>query len=217
MSTTQEAEVFFAERGFGQPFELGEKPALIVVDVIVGFTDSSLPMGSDLSFQIEQMNRLLDFVHAHRIPVYFTTIAYDASMSDAGIWAHKMQGLETLVRGTRTVELDARLHVKDEDALLTKKFASAFFGTDLVSRLINDHVDTVLVTGCTTSGCVRATVVDALQYGFKPIVVEDCVGDRWPDSHRVGLFDMRQKYADIVDCNTVLTQLAQRYEHAAKA
>lgn len=212
----KDAERFFADRGFGRTFALGEKPALIVVDMIVGFTDPTLPMGSDLTTQIERINRLLDCVHPNNIPVYFTAIVYDdESLADSGIWGQKMQGLETLVKGTRAVELDPRLHVHSGDAVLYKKYASAFFGTDLISRLVRHRVDTLLVTGCTTSGCVRATVVDAVQYGFRPIVVEDAVGDRWEESHAMSIFDMRQKYADIMDCESLLSELNFRFRIAS--
>ncbi|MFB5189268.1 isochorismatase family protein [Alicyclobacillus fastidiosus] len=208
MRTDETAQELLLQRGFGGELELGKQPAVIVVDMIVGFTDPNYPLGSDLTPEITRINQLLDFAHAHDMPVYFTTIAYDdKSLADSGIWVNKMQGLETLIKGTRAVEVDARLHVEVGDALLVKKYASAFFGTDLVSRLIHNHVDTLLVTGCTTSGCVRATVVDALQYGFAPIVVEDAVGDRWSESHAISLFDMRQKYADVFTCETVLQKL----------
>ncbi|MCL6445302.1 MAG: isochorismatase family protein [Alicyclobacillus sp.] len=209
---TNDVERFFADRGFGRTIALGEKPALIVVDMIVGFTDPALPMGADLTLQIEKINRLLDCAHANNIPVYFTAIVYDdESLADSGMWGQKMQGLETLVKGTRAVELDPRLHVCNGDAVLFKKYASAFFGTDLISRLVRQRVDTLLVTGCTTSGCVRATVVDAVQFGFRPIVVEDAVGDRWEESHAMSIFDMRQKYADIMDCESLLSELANQF------
>ena len=111
--------------------------------------------------------------------------------------------------GTDAVKLDPSLHYQAGDGILVKKYASAFFGTDLFSRLTTNRIDTVIVTGCTTSGCVRATVVDAIQYGFRPIVAEDAVGDRSVPTHVQSLFDMRQKYADVLTCEEVILQLKE--------
>lgn len=170
-----------------------------------------MPMGSDLSSQIEVTNKVLDIAHKQNIPVVFTTISYeDGSLSDSGIWFQKMEGLKTLKAGTRAVELDPRLKFQKDDNIMIKKYASAFFGTDLVSRLNAQQIDTVMVAGCTTCGCVRATVVDALQYGYRPIVIQDAVGDRSESSHRQSLFDMNQKYADVMTSKEVIEILSSR-------
>jgi nicotinamidase-related amidase len=197
----------FRERGFGQPLGIGNKPCFLVVDVIKGFTDPAMPLGADLSRQIEVINRLLTAVHEKNLPVIFTTIAYEENMGDSGIWLKKMGGLKTLKFGTDAVQLDPRLHYKKGDVILNKKYASAFFGTDLISRLNVNGIDTVIVTGCTTSGCVRATVVDALQYGYRPIVVKDAVGDRSLASHDQSLFDMEQKYADVLNASELIKDI----------
>ncbi len=205
---------FFGERGFGKSLGIGAKPCFLVVDVINGFTDQSMPLGADLSAQIEVINKLLGVIHQKNIPVIFTTIAYeDSSISDSGIWFEKMEGLKTLKFGTDAVELDPRLDFQKGNSILNKKYASSFFGTDLSSRLTANKIDTVIVTGCTTSGCVRATVVDALQYGYRPIVVKDGVGDRSEASHDQSLFDMEQKYANVLHSNEVM-ELITNFENS---
>lgn len=212
MSQSSKDEVFFKERGFGKLLGFGRKPALIVVDVINGFTDPSMPMGSDLSRQIEKTNELLEVMHESKLPVFFTTIAYeDDDLSDSGIWYQKMEGLKTLRAGTDAVEIDPRLDYKRGDGVLIKKYASAFFGTDLIARLNAAGIDTVIIVGCTTCGCIRATAVDALQLGYRPIVVEDAVGDRSLASHKQSLFDMQQKYADVLKTAEVIDNLSKKY------
>jgi maleamate amidohydrolase len=212
MGIIQDDEEFFKERGFGKTLGLGDKSCLIVVDVIEGFTNPAMPMGSDLSTQIARINELLDVAHSVQMPVIFTTISYDDStITDSGIWFQKMEGLRTLKSGTEAVEVDSRLDYQTGDTLMIKKYASAFFGTDLISRLTVSKVDTIIIAGCTTCGCIRATAVDALQYGIRPIVVEDAVGDRSMESHEQSLFDLRQKYADVMLASQVIDVLKVKY------
>jgi maleamate amidohydrolase len=202
---------FIQERGFGKRLGLGNRPCFLVVDYIKGFTDPSQPMGAESGREIEAVNRFLSVCRTADIPVIFTIIAYeDNSLADAGIWMSKMQGLRTLKAGTALVELDSRLHYQAGDTLLVKKYASAFFGTDLASRLNAAQVDSVIVAGCTTSGCVRSTVVDALQYGYRPIVLKDAVGDRFDDAHQQSLIDMDLKYADVIPTDEVIGTIMKR-------
>ncbi|MGE7664707.1 isochorismatase family protein [Ureibacillus composti] len=212
MDINKKDEVFFEERGFGKLFGLGRKPGLIVVDVINGFTNPEMPMGSDLTQQIEQINKLLNIMHELELPVMFTTISYDdKNAADSGLWVKKMQGLNTLLAGTEAVEIDPRLDFRKGDALISKKYASAFFGTDLVSRLNANDIDSVIIVGCTTCGCIRATAVDALQYGYIPIVVEDAVGDRSLASHSQSLFDLRQKYSDVLSTDDIINAISSKF------
>ncbi|MDM5334209.1 isochorismatase family protein [Ureibacillus composti] len=212
MDINKKDEVFFEERGFGKLFGLGRKPGLIVVDVINGFTNPEMPMGSDLTQQIEQINKLLNIMHELELPVMFTTISYDdKNAADSGLWVKKMQGLNTLLAGTEAVEIDSRLDFRKGDSLISKKYASAFFGTDLVSRLNANDIDSVIIVGCTTCGCIRATAVDALQYGYIPIVVEDAVGDRSLASHSQSLFDLRQKYSDVLSTDDIINAISSKF------
>jgi maleamate amidohydrolase len=205
-------EDLYKERGFGKLLGFGKKPGLIVVDMIEGFTDPSMPMGSDLTPQINKVNALLEIIRNKDLPVFFTTISYDDdTFADSGLWYQKMEGLKTLKAGTSAVNVDPRLDFRYGDGLIVKKYASAFFGTDLIARLNAQNVDTVIIVGCTTCGCVRATAVDALQYGYRPIVVEDAVGDRSLASHEQSLIDMRQKYADVLTTEKIITTISAKY------
>lgn len=200
MSTsTASMEAFFAQRGFGQRLGFGERPAVLAIDFMRAFTDPSLPLGSDLTSQIQETRRVLQAARAIGAPIFYTVVYYDeAGLADSGIWGIKMKGVLTLRGNTPEVELDPRLGYRDGEAIILKKYASAFFGTDLVARLNARRVDTLLITGCTTSGCVRASAVDAVQNGFRPIVLEEAVGDRAEAAHTQSLFDLNQKYADVV-------------------
>jgi len=199
---------FFEDRGFGLTLGFGKQPVLLVVDLTNAFTDPTSPLGSSLEREIEQSNRLIDGAHAKRIPVIFTTVWYEQEdFSDAGIWVKKQAGVKHLRAGTRAVQLDERLHRAPGDAMLVKKYASCFFGTDLISRLNSRGADTVLICGCSTSGCVRATAVDACQNGFRPMVVREAVGDRSKAAHEQSLFDLHSRYADVVGVEETLSYL----------
>jgi maleamate amidohydrolase len=152
------------------------------------------------------------------VPVIFSTVRYDdADLKDAGIWALKQKGVTTLKADGHGWEVDLRLDFRKTDTLLIKKYASCFFGTDLVPRLLAHRVDTLIITGCTTSGCVRATAVDACQNGFRPIVVRDAVGDRSAAAHAQSLFDLDAKYADVVSQRDAVAYLERvGYNSAAR-
>jgi len=204
----QSDEEFFRERGFGLTIGYGERPALIIIDMLKAFTDPDQMLGANLDEEIEQIRPLLDAAHERDIPVFFSTVIYDdADLKDAGIWALKQKGVITLMADTGGSEIDPRLEMGKKDTLLVKKYASCFFGTDLVSRLMAHKVDTLIITGCTTSGCVRATAVDACQTGFRPMVVREAVGDRSIAAHEQSLFDLNAKYADVVSQEDALNYL----------
>lgn len=203
-------EEFFRERGFGRTMGFGRKPALIVVDIINAFTDPDMPLGANMDEQIVATNQLIDACRKADAPIFFTTTAYDdAGLRDGGVWVLKQSGAATLRSGTPAVELDSRLHYQPGDSVLVKKYASCFFGTDLLSRLVASGADTVLIAGCTTSGCVRGTAVDAVQNGFRPIVVPEAVGDRSVSAHEQSLFDLQAKYCDVVGLYDTLDYLEQ--------
>jgi maleamate amidohydrolase len=196
---------------FGREVGWGRSPLLLVIDVTRAFTEPDRPLGSDCTDLLEQVNTLIRAARAGDIPVMATRVAYDRpDLSDAGMWAKKIGRLDDLVDGGEAVLMDPRLEVTGEDPVLTKKYASCFFGTDLASRLTAAGVDTLVIAGLSTSGCVRATVVDAIQHGFRPIVVEDAVGDRWAEAHRQALADMQAKYADLTTTEAAAARLRDR-------
>jgi nicotinamidase-related amidase len=207
---------FFAERGFGQRIGFGERPALIIIDMLKAFTDPGAPLGANLEPQLAAIERLLMAAHALSRPVIFSSVRYDESdVRDAGIWARKMKGVTSLQAGGKGWELDPRLDFRNGDILLYKKYASCFFGTDLVPKLLTKGVDTLIITGCTTSGCVRATAVDACQNGFRPVVVREAVGDRSAAAHAQSLFDLDAKYADVVAIEDALSYLEKLGHNSA--
>lgn len=195
--------------GFGRPVQRGSRPAIVVVDFTYGFTDPQYPTAADMSAQIAATRKLTDLARARGFPVIYTVIAYHPGELDKLSWLKKATGMAALVEGSRLVEIDSATGAQPEDAVVVKKGASAFFGSTLGSLLTGAGVDTVVVTGATTSGCVRATVVDAVQSGFAVLVPHDCCADRAQAPHDANLYDMQQKYADVTDSADVMSWMQQ--------
>jgi nicotinamidase-related amidase len=206
---TDEAKIATYEKsGFGGSARRGNRPAVICVDFTYGFTDPVFPTAYDYGSEIAETRRLIDVARAGSLPVIFTTIAYAPGEIEGITWLRKATGMRALVAGSRLVEVDARLAPRPQEPLIVKHGASAFHGTNLASLLCGLQVDTVIVTGATTSGCVRATVVDAVQHGFDVLVPADCVGDRAQDPHHANLFDIQQKYGDVITAQNACAYLA---------
>jgi maleamate amidohydrolase len=198
--------------GFGERGGFGHRPALIVVDMTLGFTDPESPLGSDLDGPVEAIQKVLEAARQAEIPVVFTTVAYrESDKVTATAFIDKVPALLTLEAGSRWAKIDPRIAPRTEEPILNKLFASGFFGTGLSSLLTAAGVDTLIVTGASTSGCVRATVVDALQYGFRPVVPREAVGDRNPDAHKANLYDVDSKYGDVVSVEEILEYLDEKY------
>jgi nicotinamidase-related amidase len=204
----EETERIYARAGFGAEVERGARPALVVVDLSRGFTEPQFPTGSDLSDQVAATRSLLEAARGAGAPVFFTTIAYEPGDETSLAWLRKAPGLAVLAAGSELVDLDPRLEPREGEALIVKKGASAFFGTDLAERLREAGVDTVVVAGATTSGCVRASVVDAVQHGFPALVVREAVGDRAQAPHDANLFDIAAKYGDVVSLGEAIAYLS---------
>lgn len=194
----------YRDRGIGERVGFGRRPAVLVVDFLLGFTNPESPLGSDLDAEVEATNRLLSAARRRRVPLVFSVTTYDSSLTDAGLFLAKVPSLAVLRRGERWAEIDPRLAPRTGETVIEKRYASAFFGTPLASTLTALGVDTILLTGCTTSGCIRATAVDALQHGFRAIVPRECVGDRAPEPHEANLLDIDSKYGDVVDLEVAL-------------
>jgi maleamate amidohydrolase len=176
----------------------GDSPAIVAIDLQYGETDPQYPMGSDLSAVIENTNELVDVAHEKNVPVVWTRVVYTHDDAiDAGMWIEKMPALGDWIEGRREVEMDDRLHIGEDDHILDKRHASCFHETELNSVLNAQDVDTVVVTGCSTSACVRETAADASAYGYHSIVPETCVGDRSDRQHEAHLFDIDAKFADV--------------------
>jgi len=186
---------------------LGSHPVVLVVDFSCGFTDPECSLGSELSAEVKATRRLLDRARERGLAVIFTTVGYDESLSDAGIWPRKMPGLAELKLGSRWVELDPRLGRREDEPVVLKKGASAFFGTNLTALLAARGADSVILCGATTSGCVRATAVDLLQNGYPTVVPRECVGDREQAPHEANLYDIQVKYGEVVALEEVLAAI----------
>jgi nicotinamidase-related amidase len=196
--------------GFHGRAGFGSRPAVIVVDVNIGFTDPSSPLACDLDDVVEAIGRLLDEARRAGIPVVYTTVSYgEGDRVAAAAFIDKVPALLTLEAGSHWVEVDPRIAPRADEPVLNKLFASAFFGTPLSSLLAAAGRDSLIVTGASTSGCVRATVVDALQHGYRPIVPRDAVGDRNPAAHEASLYDIDAKYGDVVSVDDVVEHLEQ--------
>jgi nicotinamidase-related amidase len=186
----------YRDAGFTGSFALGERPAVLVVDFSRGFTDPACPLGFDATPEVERTRAVLDAARSCGAVVVFTTIAYDEGSRLASTWLRKVPSLGSLVPGSPWVDIDERLGRTESEPVVAKGGASAFFGTPVHALLVGHRVDTVFVLGATTSGCVRASVVDAVQHGFPTFVVQDCCADRSLGPHEANLFDMTAKYAD---------------------
>jgi nicotinamidase-related amidase len=200
-----EDRAFFQARSFGQSLGLGKRPALVNVDFQVAFTDPSCPLGANADAEIAASRRLIDAARRHGLPIFFLGIRFeDPDQRDAGLWGEKIGKLKMLAAGTPGIAIDPRLGVTAADAIVWKKRASGFFNTDLLARLTLAGIDSLVMTGLTTSGCLRATAVDAVSYGFRTAVVRECVGDRARAPHDQALFDLEQKYCDVISLDDAL-------------
>ena len=200
----EEAQRIYQQAGLGESVTMGSRPAVLVVDFSCGFTDPACALGSDLTGPVEATRRLLDAAREKGLPVVFTTIGFEPSLRDGGLWLQKVPSLAALQLGGRWVEIDPRLERRPDETVIVKKGASAFFGTNLAAVLISQRVDSIVLCGATTSGCIRATAIDLLQYGFPTLVPRECVGDRAQAPHEANLFDIEAKYADVVSLEQAL-------------
>jgi maleamate amidohydrolase len=200
----------YAAQGMGQSSGLGVAPALVIVDFVVGFTDPAHFGGGNIAAAIEATVPLLAFAREQGWPVVHTRVVYADDGADAGGFTRKVPTLRKLTEASPLSQIVPELAPAPGEWVLRKRNASAFFGTELAGWLSMRRVDTVAVAGCTTSGCVRATVVDSLQHNFRTICVEDCVGDRAIGPHQANLFDMGQKYADLMTSAALIAAWRER-------
>ncbi len=194
----------YRSKGFAVRSGYGRRPGLLIVDYMVGFTDPTSPLGGDFSSQLDATGKLLNSFRKADLPIVYTVIEYEPGFADAGVFIRKVPSLSILLRGSPMCEVDARIKPGTGDYIISKKYASSFFGTNLDIYFRNHGVDTCVIVGCTTSGCVRASAVDSLQYGYQTIVVREGCGDRAEGPHEANLFDIDAKYADVVSLTECL-------------
>jgi nicotinamidase-related amidase len=184
---------------------MGRRPALVVVDVNRGFTDPASPLVCDLDGVVDAIGALLDAFRAAELPVAFTTVAYDdAGKRAAAVFIDKIPALLALESGSAWTEIDPRIAPRADEPVFTKLWASAFHGTAFAGFLTTSGCDSLVVTGASTSGCIRATAVDGLQHGYRVVVPREAVGDRNPAAHEANLYDIDTKYGDVVALADVL-------------
>lgn len=198
----------YKEAGFGGSLSFGRRPALVIVDFVRAYIEPGSPLYAGCESAFESAKRVLAGARATKIPVIFTGVEYEPGGVNGGVFFRKVGALKVFERGSRLGEYCNGLEPRAGESLLLKQYASAFFGTPLASTLTALGVDTVIITGVSTSGCVRATALDACQHGFIPYVVRDAVGDRDPRPHEANLFDLQAKYAEVVSETDILARLA---------
>ena len=197
----------YEKQNFGNSSGIGDTPALLIVDFVNGFADPDQFGGGNIQAAIDKTVELLAFARAQNMPIATTRVVYADDGSDNGVFCLKAPSLADLTEdapASQIVEASAPI---EGEYVVRKTQPSGFFGTDLADWYQGQGVDTVLVTGCTTSGCIRASVIDAMSHNFKTVVVTDCVGDRALGPHEANLFDMGQKYADLMTAEDVMTAL----------
>jgi len=206
-----ETEALYEEREFANRVGFGAYPALVIIDMVNAFTDPESNLGSDVDDVVAATGRLLEAFREYDLPRYFTTVAYEESYGDAGRFIEKVPSMRELRLGSERVAVDDRIAPEGDERVVLKKYASAFFGTDLQTELTTHRVDTLVIAGVTTSGCVRATAVDGMQHGYHTMVPEEAVGDRAQGPHEANLFDIDAKYGDVVPVEAVLDYLDESF------
>lgn len=197
---------------FDHRIGFGSRPALLCIDFVRAYTTEGSPLyAPDVIEAVRQTVEVLAAARHSGMPVIHTNLRYTpGTFLDGGVWVRKVPALKMMVPGNPLSETCAEVLPAPGEPMVTKQYASAFFGTSLAAMLTAAQVDTVLLAGCSTSGCIRASAVDAVQHGFRTIVVRECVADRHPEPHAANLFDIDSKYGDVVGKAEVLGWLARQ-------
>ncbi|MGE4322015.1 MAG: isochorismatase family protein [Sphingobium sp.] len=199
--------------GFGGRLRFGDRPILLIVDVVMAYLKPASPLYAGVEAALASNIRLAKVARAAGIPVIFTNVVYEADGSDGGMFFRKVPALRAFVRGSPDGAFPDTLQPRAGELVISKQYPSAFFGTSLASTLHAARVDTLLITGFSTSGCVRATALDALCHGFAPFVVRDACGDRDTRPHEQNLFDMAAKMAEVVSETDAIALLEKGHIH----
>lgn len=197
----------YKKAGFGGRQSLGENPALIIVDFAMAYLQKGSPLYAEVEDALASCERVLAAARSAETPVIFTRVEFQPGGADGGVFYRKVAALKCFDRGNPLAELAPSLEIQPKDVVVTKQYPSAFFGTSLSSTLTSLGIDTVIVAGVSTSGCVRATALDACQHGYVTVVVRQAVGDRSDTVHEANLFDLDAKYADVLDEEAVISYI----------
>ncbi len=198
----------YRRSGFGHELGFGQRPALLIVDFVNAYLHPESPLYAGVEAVLESCVRLLAAAREAGIPVFHTCVSYRPGSADGGAFRRKLPLLKHFEEGSPYAGFGPGLEPAAGETVIVKQYASAFFATPLAANLTAAGIDTVIIAGLTTSGCVRATAVDAIQHGFRPVVVREAVGDRHAGPHEANLFDLQAKYADVVSLDQVIPLLA---------
>lgn len=200
-------EAVYEKSKLGGKVGFGKRPAIVVIDLQKGFTLPDATAGADMTGTVEKVNELTEAARVKDIKVIYTRVGYQKGGMDLGVFGHKAFVLRDFTRNTRDYEMDDRLKIHDGDIVMEKHWPSVFFGTHMVQMLTTLHIDTFILTGCTTAGCVYASCVDSCSYGFRTMVIQDAVADRALETHNMFLWNMGQKYADIMTTTEAIAEI----------
>jgi len=200
------------KKAYDNRLGFGKRPALVLVDMVQAYFDETCPLYADVEDALASALRVLDAARAASIPVTFTNVVYRPDGSDGGVFFKKVPVLENFVAGHPMGNWAPGIQPAENETVISKQYPSAFFGTSFAATLHAAQIDSLIITGLTTSGCIRATCVDAMSHGFIPIIVADACGDRHEAPHEANLFDMNAKYADVVSEGEAVEYLQQLSE-----
>jgi maleamate amidohydrolase len=204
----------YEHQGLGGTSGIGERCGLVVVDFVNSFVDFDQFGGPHIEQAVLATVPLLEAFRQRGLPIAFTRVVFEADGSNGNVFSQRVPALLRLTEDAPSSQIVSQLTPLSGEWVIRKQSASAFFETGLAGWLLRRRVDTAVVVGCTTSGCVRASVVDAMQHNFRTVVPSDCSGDRALEPHEANLFDMRQKYADVMTRDEFLDHLERTPNHA---
>tara|TARA_Y100000590_G_C15738433_1_gene1019382 strand:- start:3991 stop:4629 length:639 start_codon:yes stop_codon:yes gene_type:complete len=190
--------------GYNKQLGFGKNPALILIDFVQAYFDSSSPLYASVDEALDSALRILEKARESKLKIIYTNVVYDKDLFNGGMFVKKVPALEMMQEGGNMGKWPRGIDPQPSELVISKQYPSAFFGTTLSSTLAAAAIDTLIITGLTTSGCIRATCIDTISYGFRPIIVRDACGDRDDSPHEANLFDMNAKYADVVNENEVI-------------
>lgn len=196
----------YAAAGFGGRLGFGKAPALLIIDMCMAYLDTAAPLYASIEAEHRNIKVILDAFRSTGRPIIHTRVEYGVGGIDGGLFYKKVAALKCFDKGNPFSEPPADLAPIGDEVVVTKQYASAYFGTSLASTLKALGCDSVVITGVSTSGCVRASALDTLQHGFIPLVVEDACGDRDAEVHKANIFDLGAKYADIVSTDEIISR-----------
>ena len=204
---TKNKEQVYEKAKLGGDVGFGKRPAILIIDFQKGFTVPDAPAGGDMKDAVEKATKIVDAGRERNIKNFYTRVGFNKDGSDLMVFGQKATILKEFTRDHWYYEYDDQLDIRDEDITIEKHWPSPFFGTHLQAMLTAMHIDTLILTGCTTAGCIYAAAIDACSYGYRTIVAEDGIADRSEETHEIFLWNMGQKYADIMTSKEIVEEI----------